>query len=406
MAMAGRTTVDMTEGPVGAWDSFTLGSTGESAQVQCAWCKRIGEFYFNHEQYDDRFPPFNWKQMRSYEPSTIVCNTCYDRGCPPHVKYLRWLESKAEGHRWFAGLGDQIELVAEFAYGQYAKYSPEQLAKMKADPRFNEDFPPGRKQSAMEMGRRILYGSDTIGESLNYVFNWLTQTCPICDGDRPFLRCNHRKPSMEIRGDRGVTLSFDDSSPNLRQVGMFHYCLHTGLRSIAERIDDIFNERVENLYFELDMNSAWQAAGFVDPEEQAAQEFMDRRHAARHRFPRRDIYFIEPGLDSRIQEFQQILSNFYAMNSILDTPPFEQCTNCGRPVNMVNAVNRRLTCSLCNRNTMCMGCANDGRYAFRPECYPCQFSYQGFRSSSSWERSQSLEHDILRMRQFHAGLEN
>jgi hypothetical protein len=193
-------------------------------------------------------------------------------------------------------------------------------------------------------------------------------------------------------------VSFDDSSPNLRQVGMFHYCLQTGLRSLAERIDDIFNERVENLYFELDMNSAWQAAGYVDPEEPAAQQFMDRRHAARHRFPRRDIYFIEPGLDNR---FVHVLSEFYARNSILDAPPFEQCPNCGRPVNMVNNNNRRLTCVICNRNLMCMGCANDGEDPLRAECYPCQFSFRAHNSRDTQELAHSLEHDILRMREFH-----
>ena len=383
--------------PFNSWDNFNLGITGDSAEIRCGWCKRRGEFIYNLEQYDERFSPRNWKQLRAYEPSTILCNECYNRGCPPHIKYLNHI-----GRDSFAVIGGNLEMVAEFAFQIYAKYSREQLAQMRADPTYNEDFPPSKRRSATEMGRRRLYGLETVGQSIDLIYNWLTATCPTCDDDRPDDGCNHRKPSMLIMGERGVTVSFDDDSPNLRQIGMSHFCLHTGLRSLKERVLDLFNNRGPDLYFELDMNSAWQAAGYADPEEPGAQQSMHLRNSQRHRFPRRDIYVIEPGIDNR---FVHILTEFYARNSVMDTPPLEPCKNCGRPTNMSGYNNRPLACAVCNRNLMCMGCANDGadngRDVLNPQCYPCKFSYRGYYTRGSHELALSLEHDISRIRDCH-----
>ena len=35
-----------------------------------------------------------------------------------------------------------------------------------------------------------------------------------------------------------------------------------------ERMDDMSDPRTENMFLELDMNTAWEAAGFVDVEAQ------------------------------------------------------------------------------------------------------------------------------------------
>jgi hypothetical protein len=385
--------------PFNSWDNFSLGTMGDSAEIRCGWCKRRGEFIYNLGQYDERFHPRNWKQLTAYEPSTIICNPCYNRGSPPHAKYLRHCRPEPHGgHNCFTEIGVNVERVAEFLDSVYTKYSPEQLARLRIDPTYNEDFPPSKRRSAEEMGRRRLYGLETVGQSIDIIYNCLTTTCPICDDDRPDEGCNHRKPPMLILGERGLTVSFEDSSPNLRQAGMSPFCLHTGIRSLKERVLDIYYGRGPDLFFELDMNSAWQAAGYADPEEPNAQRFMDLRYAQRQRFPRRDIYFIEPGIDNR---FVHILSEFYAQHSILETPPLEPCQNCGRPINMRDYNNRTMICVVCNRNLMCMACANDGKDPLHAECYPCKFNYRGYYTRGSHELALSMEHDVVRSTNFH-----
>ena len=370
---------------------------GDSAEVRCGWCKKRGRFIYNLDQYDDQLPYKNWKQLTHYEPSTIICNGCYDRGCSPYVNYLNII-----GRNSFGIVGGNLELVAEFAFKVHAQYSREKLAKMTTDPSYNLSFPPSKRRSATEMGRRRPYGLEHVGQSIDIIYNWLMTTCPICDLDRPNNGCNHRKPSLLILGERGITVSFDDQSPNIRQVGLPHYCLHTGLRSLKERVLDLHNNKGPNLRFELDANSAWRAAGYADTEEPGALQFIRLRNAQRNRFPRRDIDFIEPAIDSR---FVRILTEFYENNSVMDSPPLEPCINCGRPINMIGYNNRPLACTVCNKNLMCMGCANDGadeeRDVLSPQCYPCKFNYSGPHTRGSYELAMSLENDIIRVRNYH-----
>jgi hypothetical protein len=52
--------------------------------------------------------------------------------------------------------------------------------------------------------------------------------------------------------------------------------------------------RAENLFLELDMDTAWKASGFVDVEAQETQNYLDRRYATQSLFPARDIYNTAP----------------------------------------------------------------------------------------------------------------
>jgi hypothetical protein len=63
---------------------------------------------------------------------------------------------------------------------------------------------------------------------------------------------------------------------------------------MMEAAHDHWTKKGENMYLELDGNSAWQAAGYLDPNEPETEEFMHRRQEAQQRVPCRDIYYREP----------------------------------------------------------------------------------------------------------------
>ena len=242
--------------------------------------------------------------------------------------------------------------------------------------------------------RRTDYRDMTIGESLNYVHNWLYRTCPICEEDRPgsqFTWCSHHRPAMQLRGERGITISFDKISPSLRTLGLTANRLHSGLRSVAEKAHDIDTNRVQNMFLELDMDSAWQEAGFTNAEDSEAEDFLNRRHEVRRRFPSRDIYCaFEGDRESRaIEELNERL----ALGMLPGDQARNKCPNCGRfcggriygihnPSHSLHG-NHQMMCRRCSQ-TVCMGCANDGEDPMQPICYPCQFRWQ-----STWVAGRS-----------------
>ena len=135
------------------------------------------------------------------------------------------------------------------------------------------------------MQRRKRYGDKSVSDSINFIYNWIAMRCPICDVDEELLWCTHKAPKLQIRGTRGVTVSFNHISPGLKAIGLWEKCLHTGLRSMMEAAHDHWTKKGENMFLELDANSAWQAAGHLDPNDSEAEEFMHRRYEAGHRFP-------------------------------------------------------------------------------------------------------------------------
>ena len=166
-------------------------------------------------------------------------------------------------------------------------------------------------------------------------------------------------------------------SPNLRQLGLIANRLHTGLRSITERAHDVYHDKVENMFLELDMNSAWQAAGY-NSDDSETEDFLNRRHEAKCRFPYRDIYCLfEEKNDIEEVTVWRMLPEDRARN---------KCPNCGRhcggrvygdqnPALQSRYGNHQMMCRRCS-GTVCMGCANDGQDPMQPICYPCQFSWQ------------------------------
>ena len=63
--------------------------------------------------------------------------------------------------------------------------------------------------------------------------------------------------------------------------------------------------------------------------------------------------------------------------------------------------NRTMICVVCNRNLMCMGCANDGKDPLYAECYSCKFSFRSYYTRGSHELALSIEHDVSRVTNFH-----
>ena len=377
----------------------------QKAQMQCAWCMKIGNYYFNHGCTDDTQEYFNWKVTMCKEPGTIICNICYKRREPPHVeRYLKLLDKTSKTS--FDKLGDLIINVAEFAYLEYASWGPKQVAQALTNPCKNDEFPAGRRQPVREMMRREKYPDMTLGESLDYVHNWLRRTCPICENklnvrltstSGPLFDhrtwCNHHRPAMQLQGERGITLSFDRISPSLQRLGMQSHQIHSGLRSITERIHDINESGAENLFLELDMDGAWQKAGYAAPYGDEAEAFMHRRHQMRRLFPGRDIHCVHEG-DTEERTMEE-LDHRLSLGWSPATTWKHACNNCGRACfqnprvyGMHNGSftvttrvmedlygNRQLTCRDCS-GIMCMGCANDFEEPTQAVCFGCLLKWQ------------------------------
>ena len=70
------------------------------------WCKKVGNYYYDHHEMDDTQAYYNWKVTALKEPGTIVCNVCLKREGPPHVEYLRKLDQLEK--KCFQALGEQL----------------------------------------------------------------------------------------------------------------------------------------------------------------------------------------------------------------------------------------------------------------------------------------------------------
>jgi hypothetical protein len=245
------------------------------ARIQCAWCGLNGKFFYNARCNNDDSSSSsisngssndevsrtgfrnwkghpsgfavgyqnwaqtavgyqNWAQTASIDPEAIICNTCLERRCPPQAMYLKEMDKQSNNK--FGAIGNAVDIIAEFAYIPYARYNPTKLMELRRDPKYNDDFPPKRKQPLSEMERRKRYGDKSVSDCINYVYNWLAQYCPVCIDALSLrsltYRCTHLQPLLQINGTRGITISFDKLSPALRAVGMKPSCKHTGLRSI------------------------------------------------------------------------------------------------------------------------------------------------------------------------------
>ena len=146
------------------------------------------------------------------------------------------------------------------------------------------------------------------------------------------------------------------------------------------------------MYLELDMNSAWQAAGHLDPNEPETEQFMERRHKAQQQFPCHDIYYREPENGTDEMAITLVHTRTGGDLTFINTSQTYEhtrgadarqeymrrfpslCTNCGRPCSNVRQGNYRMTCHRCNSNDMCVNCARGGRQG--PVCYPCEFRYR------------------------------
>jgi len=243
---------------------------------------------------------------------------------------------------------------------------------------------------------------------MNYIHGWLYRTCPTCErnnrseirrsGDPPLTFhtwCVHHRPAMQLRGDRGITLSFDKVSPSLRILGFTEKQLHSGLRSIAEAAYNLDMGRTENLFLELDVAQARVAAGYgrSDSSDSEEDEFLDRRHNARNNFPLRDIHcMFEITEASRIRAENETrlrrrtLPNFrrYIENGDIDAEVVRNdCRNCGNHVMVLAHAmsstpingNYQTRCTTCSGD-MCLDCSSKGVDFFKPICYPCQFHWQ------------------------------
>jgi len=138
----------------------------EKAQMQCMWCKKVGNYYYNHPNTDDT-QEYNWKVTTMKEPGTIICNDCHKRESPPHVQYLRDLDKKG-----FSVLGEQLTIVAEFAYDVYARFSPQRILENQISTLTNDEFPAGQKIGFREQIRRTDYRDMTVGGTMNYIHEW------------------------------------------------------------------------------------------------------------------------------------------------------------------------------------------------------------------------------------------
>jgi len=368
---------------------------------------------------DDTQAYYNWKVTALKEPGTIICNVCHKREGPPHVEYLRKLDKLEK--KCFQTLGEQLSMIAEFAYGDYARFSPQRIRETQSSPLSNNEFPAGRKVDFREQIRRTDYWDMTIGETLNYINNWIFRTCPVCErnnrnggtrfGNPPYTFqswCKHHRPAMQLRGDRGITVSFDKISPSLRTLGLCSTQLHSGLRSITEKAHNIDMGRQENLFLELEIGHARIAAGYARTDDSDSEEeaFLERRKHAIDSFPLRDIHCeFEMTLAARVRaenetrRRRRTLSDYQRLVETGDMDAQSvrnDCQNCGTHV-MVTSFTRsngvhdlrngnyHMMCMKCN-GTMCMTCANKGVDPMVPICYPCQFRWQRTRETmkSTW----------------------
>ena len=115
----------------------------EKAQMQCTWCRKIGNFYYNQDCTDDTKEYYNWKVTELKEPGAIVCNACLKRKSPPHEQYLRDMEKTDK--KWFSILGEPLTNIAEFAYEDYARFSPQRIKENQSSAFTNDEFPAGQK---------------------------------------------------------------------------------------------------------------------------------------------------------------------------------------------------------------------------------------------------------------------
>jgi len=384
----------------------------EKAQTQCTWCKKVGNYYYDNHEMHDTQAYYNWKVTALKEPGTIVCNVCLKRESPPHVEYLRKLDQLEK--KCFQTLGEQLYTIAEFAYEDYHRFSPQRIRETQSSPLSNNEFPAGRKIDYREQTRRSDYRDMTIGETLNFLHTWIFRTCPTCARNnryrdtrfgKPPLTfhswCCHHKPSMQLRGDRGITVSFDKSSPSLRSLGLRPTQLHAGLRSIAEIAYDIDMNRQESLFLEMDMGSARTAAGYgVDDSDSEEEAFLERRRHAMRSFPLRDIHcefemttIARTWAENQTRRRHLILSNHQGPieNGDMDAINVRNdCQNCGthvmitafiRYVDDLNAVhdlrdgNHHMLCTKCNGG-MCRTCAHKSEDPMVPICFPCQFRWR------------------------------
>ena len=177
--------------------------------------------------------------------------------------------------------------------------------------------------------------------------------------------------------------------------------LHSGLRSIAEKAQDIDLDRVENYYLELEMNQARAAAGF-DPtaSDSESDEFLERRYHARNSFPSRDVHCeFEMTGDARHKAEDETRLKLRSSPDIAFAQVRNDCPNCGchvivtayTPSGMPRRIihgNHLIMCRHCN-GTVCMNCANECADPLNPMCYPCQFTWNPF-----WVMEQRAQHAV------------
>ena len=282
--------------------------------------------------------------------------------------------------------------MAEYAYGAYAKNSPTVLAENRGASARQTAFPLLLHWTAFwnSTPEAESAASMSLSQNINYVQNWLETVCPLCDcPGLPWeenwwntnLVCRHHRPRMQIGGTRGITVSFDSTSPGLQALGMTRHSLHSGLRPITEAIIRRQRGDSQNLFLELDHRDAISAAEISDSEGSEAERFVESRMLVRAGFPRRDTRFNEP--DTMAIAGAQVAAE------PIDGPVAQRlCPNCGRPTGMGN---RPMVCGRCRRTGMCMGCTNDGLFSDDPICYPCQFGFQDHLSSSAGSQSTSQQ---------------
>ena len=359
--------------------------TPTSVPIQCAWCSRWGRFYFDPTQNQAGNAFGNWLQTRVINPTCIVCDICNFRGRPPHSDYL---------YRVTNGMLDKMmtSYVAEFAYGVYTRNSPTVLAAnsgpVAALPGYQVASTSGSSSSdsrgttwartladsyfsSLESRSAVIIST---GEKIRLLRNWLDTGCPICDAWN--TTCHHPRPQFQVGGMRGITVSFNTTSPNLQSLGMSPHCLHSGLRPVIEAIIRREGGRHEDLFLELDHTDALQAREISDDDEgtegSQADALIEARMRARARFLRRDPSINDP-------ECPYTLAAIAAARvgmEVTDGPVAQKlCQNCGRPTGYGN---RPTVCRRCQRTGMCLGCANEGAFVDDPICYPCQF---GFRNN-------------------------
>ena len=259
----------------------------------------------------------------------------------------------------------------------------------------NDEFPAGPKTGRREQARRSNYWDMTIGETMDYLHSWLYRTCPVCDKTRigmaphmdfRFSWCCHHRPAMQLRGDRGITLSFEQITPSLRMLGLMPNKLHSGLRDLAERVHDVDMNQVQNFYLELDTEHARAAAGY-DPmaSDSESDEWLEMRENERNNTPSRDTHSeFEVDGETRRRDENETCRILRVLDLVLGKGPID-CPNCGRHV-LTIAYNTRglpqrvhgnhlMLCKCC-KGPVCMNCANNCEDPLNPTCFPCQYRWQ------------------------------